>query len=98
MSLLHDVVEVRVAGPHRLWIRFDDGTAGEIDIAKLIGDFRGVFAPLRDQEEFAKVQVQPEWGTIYWPSGADIDPVVLYCAVTGQPVPGEPLPGVVRED
>jgi hypothetical protein len=50
--------------------------------------FEGVFAPLRDEKEFAKVRVHPELGTIVWPNGADLDPVVLYAAVSGKPIRG----------
>ena len=51
------VVEVRVTGPHRVWVRFEDGRAGEIDLsAELEGE---VFLPLADAEYFAKVTVHP---------------------------------------
>jgi hypothetical protein len=37
-----------------------------------------VFEPLRDPAQFAGVYVDPETRTIAWPTGADIDPDVLY--------------------
>lgn len=84
--MLKDVVEVRSLGGYRLYLRFEDGVAGEIDVASLIS-FDGVFAPLRDERRFAEVQVNVDFGTISWPGGADLDPDVLYARVTGEPVP-----------
>lgn len=83
--MLKDIVEVRHLGGHRLALRFEDGVAGEVDLASTLR-FHGIFAPLRDVTEFAKVRVNPEFGTIVWPNGADLDPDVLYAAVTGQPI------------
>ncbi|MDX6632055.1 MAG: hypothetical protein QOG26_60, partial [Solirubrobacterales bacterium] len=37
-----------------------------------------VFEPLRDPELFAQVRVDSEAGTVTWPTGADLDPIVLY--------------------
>ncbi len=83
--MLKDIIEARATGGHRLYIRFEDGVDGEIDLDKLI-DFRGVFEPLRRPEELAKVRVDPETGTICWPNGADLDPDVLYAELTGMPM------------
>jgi hypothetical protein len=83
--MLKDIVEVRPLTQYRVYLRFEDGIEGEVDVAKLI-DFSGVFAPLKDRREFAKVRVHPELGTIVWPNGADLDPDVLYAEVTGQPI------------
>jgi hypothetical protein len=83
--MLKDVVEVRPLGGYRVHLRFEDGIQGELDLARLIR-FRGVFAPLEDEREFARVQVDPELGTIAWPNGADLDPDVLYAEVTGKPI------------
>jgi hypothetical protein len=84
--MLKDVVEVRPLGDYRLYLRFEDGVAGEIDVADLI-TFDGVFAELKDGRRFARVKVNPDLGTICWPGGADLDPDVLYALVSGDPVP-----------
>jgi Protein of unknown function (DUF2442) len=84
--MLKDVVEVEALGGYRLRLRFEDGVEGAVDVSKVV-PFEGVFAPLCDPAEFAAVRINPELGTICWPSGADLDPDVLYALVQGQPVP-----------
>jgi hypothetical protein len=83
--MLKDIVDVKHLGGHRLLLRFEDETVGQVDISSLV-KFTGVFAPLAALSEFAKVRVNPELGTIVWPNGADLDPDVLYSVVTGQPI------------
>jgi len=83
--MLKDVVEVRPLGGYRVHLRFEDGVEGDLDLGKVI-DFKGIFAPLRDEKEFAKVRLHAELGTIVWPNGADLDPDVLYAAVAGVPI------------
>ena len=83
--MLKDIVEARSLGGHRLYLRFEDGVEGEIDLETLI-DFRGVFEPLKDPAEVAKVRVDHELGTICWENGADVDPDVLYSSLTGTPI------------
>ena len=84
--MLRDVLEARPCGGHRLWLRFEGGAEGEVDLAPVL-TFTGVLAPLEDAGYFASVRVNPELGTVCWPNGADLDPVVLWALVTGQPVP-----------
>ena len=43
----------------------------EVDIARLT-PFTGVFEPLKDPAYFAQVRVEPDIGTIVWPSGAQL--------------------------
>jgi len=83
--MLKDVVEVRPLGGYRVHLRFEDGVEGDLDLGKAI-EFKGIFAPLRDEEEFAKVRLHAELGTIVWPNGADLDPDVLYAAISGAPI------------
>jgi hypothetical protein len=84
--MLKDVVEVRPLPGFRLYVRFEDGIAGEVDLAELVR-FDGVFAALRDPAQFAAVAVHPQLGTVVWPNGADLDPDVLYARIAGTPIP-----------
>src|SRR5215213_8481385 len=55
---------------------FTDGTERVVDLEPYL---RGpIFEPLRDEDLFRSVRVDEELGTIVWPTGADIDPDVLY--------------------
>jgi hypothetical protein len=81
--MLRDVQEVRPLEHYQLWLRFEDGVTGTVDLRQYL-KFQGVFAPLRDVKEFAKVTVNHELGVVSWPGGADLDADVLYAAVTGR--------------
>ena len=83
--MLKDFVEVSARPQYKLFLRFEDGVAGEVDVAK-ISNYAGVFAPLRDELNFAEVIVNKELGTVQWPNGADLDPDVLYAMVSGKQV------------
>jgi hypothetical protein len=83
--MLKDIVEVKLLGAFRLHLRFEDGLEGEVNISHLV-PFTGVFQPLADPAHFAKVEINPEVGTICWPCGADLDPDVLYAQISGTPI------------
>jgi hypothetical protein len=85
-TMLKDAVLVRPLNDHRLFVRFEDGAEGEIDMAALVS-FSGVFALLREKTVFDKVRVNPELGSIEWECGADLDTDVVYSVITGQPIP-----------
>jgi len=72
--MLH-VTAVRPLGGTRLWLRFDDGREGEVELgAELDG---AVFTPLREPAAFAQVTIDPDTRTIAWPNGADFAPEFL---------------------
>ena len=83
--MLKDIVAAEALSGYRLRLRFEDGVSGVVDLVDRIS-FRGVFEPLRDSTYFALVRVEPELGTVVWPNGADLDPDVLYGAITDTPV------------
>lgn len=68
----YDVIEAR----YMVWLRFRDGTQGEIDLAPaLMGP---VFEPLKDQAYFRTFSIDPRFCTLVWPNGADIAPEFLH--------------------
>ncbi|NEO32104.1 MAG: DUF2442 domain-containing protein [Symploca sp. SIO3C6] len=83
--MLKDIISVKPLENYQLCLKFEDNQEGIVDISQLI-EFKGIFAPLEDLTYFAQVKVNPEWGTIYWENGADLDPDVLYSIVTNQPI------------
>ena len=83
--MLKDIVEARATSGYKIYVRFEDGIDGEVDLSTLV-EFKGVFAPLQDPRELAKLRVDPELGTVCWPTGADLDPDVLYALLTQQTI------------
>lgn len=67
------VEEARYLSDYRVWLRFNDGAAGEVDLSDEL--WGPVFEPLRDLEQFKKFTVQNH--TISWESGADLAPEFL---------------------
>lgn len=83
--MMPDIVEAKALPGYRLWLRFSDGSEGELNL-EYLKPFKGVFQPFEDHQKFEEVAVHPEWGTVYWPWGADLDPLVLYSKVKSVPV------------
>jgi hypothetical protein len=75
--MLLDIVFVKPRKKYLLYLKFEDGFSGVIDLERMI-PFEGVFEKLKEWEYFQLVKVDMELGTIVWPNGADLDPVVLY--------------------
>lgn len=81
-TMIPEVISVEPTEGYPLRLTFNDGTAGEVDVAGSVR-FGGVFEPLRDPGEFREIRVDADLGTITWPSGAELDPLVLYSKVRG---------------
>jgi len=71
-----EVVEAAYRDGHRVWLKFNDGLEGEVDLgSELWGE---VFEPLRDPAYFAAFRVDQ---TLTWPNGADFAPEFLHSLV-----------------
>ena len=74
-------IDVKALSNYRLWLRYDDGAEGEVDLSDLAG--RGVFAAWNDATFFDSVRVGPH-GAIEWGSDIDLCPDAMYMRLTGK--------------
>lgn len=72
---------VKPLADFRIWLRYDDGTEGEVDLSDLAG--RGVFTAWDDPGVFAAVRLGSH-GAVEWGSEIDLCPDALYLRLTGK--------------
>lgn len=87
------LVEVKAKPNYRLWLRYEDGVEGEIDLSSELG--KGVFAYWNDPKNFEKVYIG-ESGQISWSDELDICPDSAYLDITGKKVE-DIYPGLKQE-
>jgi len=70
------IVEAKYIGGFGIYLKFSDGTEGEIDLA---GELQGeIFEPLKVDDYFKNFKLNSELHTITWLNGADFAPEFLY--------------------
>jgi hypothetical protein len=84
---MKSIAEVQPRDGYHLWIRFEDGVEGEVDLSHLAG--QGVFSVWRDRRRFEDVRIG-EFGEVSWGGDVDLCPDSLYLRLTGR-TPGEVL-------
>lgn len=70
------LVEARYVRDYVIWLRWSDGSQGEVDLARELDG--PVFEPLKDKGYFRSFLLSPEMHTLVWPNGADLAPEFLY--------------------
>ncbi|NTV67898.1 MAG: DUF2442 domain-containing protein [Chlorobaculum sp.] len=72
------VNDARYIGDYKVWLSFNDGTQGEVDLeSELYGE---IFEPLKDVAFFKSFTL--EGHTLSWSNGADFAPEFLHELVT----------------
>lgn len=71
-----DPINVQVTSKNTLEVLFEDGLKGQIIFYP--SRFRGVFKSLEDENEFKRVFIDREIGTVTWENGLDLAPDVMY--------------------
>lgn len=89
---MRNLLEIKALPDYKLWLRFDDGVEGTVDLSHLVG--RGVFAAWNDPMAFQKARLS-NYGAPAWGESIDLCPDSLYLAMTGQR-PEELFPALRR--
>lgn len=74
-------LEVRPLASFRLWVRYDDGAQGEVDLADLAG--RGVFSAWTQPGSLESVALGSQ-GELVWADELDLCPDSVYLRLTGK--------------
>ena len=75
---------------YRIWVEYDDGACGEVDLSDVAG--MGVFKAWEDRAFFEGVYVT-DFDAIGWSDELDICPDRVYFDLTGK-TPEEMMPGL----
>lgn len=89
-NTLNRPTDVEARARHRLWLKYSDGTAGEIDLSHLAG--RSVFRLWDTPGSFEAVRIAPSGG-IAWGDEVELCPDAVYIQLTGKPL-AEVIPAV----
>ena len=73
MTIFVDPIAVEPREGFRIWVRYEDGLEGEMDLSHLAG--KGVFKAWGDREFFEGVHINKEGGCVSWgcPPGSDME-------------------------
>ena len=74
-------VEVQPRAGYRIWLRYSDGAAGEVDLSELAG--KNAFRVWHDRNFFNGVHVAPH-GSVAWNDEIELCPDALYRELTGR--------------
>jgi len=75
-----DVVGVKPEPGYRLFIRFQDGRAGRVQLQR--EELTGALAPLLDEQFFERVFI--DCGAVAWPGEIDLAPNAMYAEVASE--------------
>ncbi|MDE0498648.1 MAG: DUF2442 domain-containing protein [Acidimicrobiaceae bacterium] len=73
-------VSIEAHSGYRLWVEFDDGTEGELDLSGRAG--RGVFSVWNEPGVFESAEITPR-RTIRWTDDAELCADAVYLQITG---------------
>jgi hypothetical protein len=87
------ILEARPLDDYKIWLKFDDGSVGEVDLSHLAG--KGVFTLWNNLENFKSFSIE-SGRSLTWSDEIDIDADSLYLRLTGKK-PEELFPALKEE-
>ena len=74
-------VDVAALDGYKIWIKFEDGAEGKLDLSRHAG--RGVFKAWENREFFENVRIT-SYHAVCWGKDLDMCPDALYMELTGK--------------
>ncbi|MEW5829248.1 MAG: DUF2442 domain-containing protein [Chloroflexota bacterium] len=75
------ILEARPLDGYKIWLKFEDSAAGEVDLSHLAG--QGVFKLWNNYESFKKLSIR-NGRSLAWSDEIDLDADSLYLKLTGK--------------
>ncbi len=73
---MHKPVEVKAKRNYTIWVRYEDGSQGDVDLSHLVG--KGVFNAWEKDIDFNEVYIDEESGAIAWSENLELCPDSIY--------------------
>ena len=73
---MHKPVAVKALEKYKVWVKYQDGSSGTIDLSDLAG--KPVFQFWEDEGAFEKVYINPDTGAIAWSEEIELCPDSIY--------------------
>jgi hypothetical protein len=73
---MHTITECRAEDNYTLWLKFDDGLEGSVNLGDLV--LTESYLAISDAETFSRVAIDPVSNAVTWSGGIKLDPEVLY--------------------
>jgi len=77
---IFEPLEVKALANYRIWIRYADGSEGEVDLSHLAG--KGIFELWEDDKKWKNVRIA-DAGAIRWSEEIELCPDATYMTLTG---------------
>jgi hypothetical protein len=81
MSEMPRPLQVKAMPKHHIWLAYDDGTQGDVNLSHLVG--KGVFNAWESQVNFQNVYIDKETDAIAWNETLELCPNSLYLKIKG---------------
>ena len=73
---MHTITECRAESNYTLWLKFDDGLEGSVNLGDLV--LTESYLAISDAETFSRVAIDPVSNAVTWTGGIRLEPEVLY--------------------
>ena len=75
-SMMHTITECHAESNYTLWLKFDDGLEGSVNLGDLV--LTESYQAISDEQTFSRVAIDPVSNAVTWAGGIKLDQEILY--------------------